>query len=199
MHSKHSYPATRIGAFALCVAALFTACGSTSGSTITPLKTTASSATTSTSTPSAVTTTAPVAPTTTALSGDAAIFAADRSQADAYFAVASENPINVADPRIPQYASGKQLVDLRAALNQFYFRHVHLVGTYKGAQYRVAQRNGNTVLVLSCDTDTTAVVDNATGQIVEPAANKSALINTRLELINGRWMVTDSGQRSPTC
>lgn len=199
MHSKHRYPARRIGAFALCAAALFNGCGSTSGSTITPLKTTVSSAAISTTAPSAVTTTTVAAPTSTALSGDAAIFAADQAESEAYFAVASENPINVADPRIAQYAAGKQLVNLRAALNQFFVRHVHLVGTYKGAQYRVAQRDGSTVLVYSCDTDTTAVVDNTTGQIIEPAANKSALINTRLDLINGRWMVTDSGQRSPTC
>ncbi len=187
-------PGLRHVALALAATVILAACGSSSGNTITPLKTTPTTAGTPTTTSVAPTTTS-----STGLTGDAAIFAVVQNELQTYSAIASGNPINVADPRMAQYAAGKQLVNLRAALNQFYFHRQHVVGTTKGDQYRVLQRTAVAVLVLSCDFDTSAVVDNTTGQVVQPPANRSALINTELDLINGQWMVTDAGQRSPTC
>jgi len=184
----------RIRATVLAIAAttVLAACNSSSGQTIQPL-----------TTDSATTIPATVAPTTTstALTGDAAIIAVDKAENDLFFEVASKSPVNPADPRIPLLAAGKELGIVRNSLTVLALKRQHNVGSYVLTGSRVAERNGTgtTVIVLSCVTDGIGVADDATGQVVTPAANTKSLINDRLELINGKWMVTDGGVRSPAC
>ena len=199
MNPTNRTPRLRDTVLAVTAAAiLLAACGSSSGNTITPLKTTptvAGASTTTTVRPPSTT----VVQSTTVLTGDAAIIAADQAASATFISLAKANPVDPSDPGLAKHAAGKQLVNQRAILNMYFFHQHHLVGEYTGSQYRVVQHIGNSAVVLSCDLDMTAVVDNTTGQVVTPAPNKGALANTRLDLVNGQWMVTDAGIRSPTC
>jgi hypothetical protein len=115
--------------------------------------------------------------------------------------VASASPINPADPRIPQVDAGKQLAMDRNSLTVLSLQRRHDVGTYTLTDARIAERNstGTVVVVLACGTDGISVVSDATGEIVTPASNNQSLLNLQMTLMDGRWMETDSGQRSPTC
>jgi predicted small lipoprotein YifL len=178
-------------------AAMFLAgCGSSGGQTLPP--STRSTGSTTTNDP---TTTVAATTTTTVLSGDAAMIAAQKLESDTFFDVASHVPVNPLDPRISQVAAGKQLGNVRNSLTVLELKRHHDVGTFTLADARVAERNstGTIVVVLACGTDDIAEVSDTTGQIISPAANTSSLINTQVSFLNGHWIVTDSGVRSPTC
>jgi chromosome condensin MukBEF complex kleisin-like MukF subunit len=97
------------------------------------------------------------------------------------------------------YESSKELARDRETLTQLGLDHEHYLGAYTQTHYVVSQLIGDQAVVLSCAQDDSAVVDNATGKIVEPSPHTQNLVNDLLQLINGQWMVTDAGVRSPTC
>ncbi|MDQ1392857.1 MAG: hypothetical protein QOF30_1834 [Acidimicrobiaceae bacterium] len=177
-------------------AALLVACGSSKAQTLPPLTASAPGSTTKVEQVVGQSTT-----TTTVLTGDAAIIAAAINSDNTYFVVASSSPVNPNDPRISQVDAGKQLGMDRNSLTVLALQRRHDVGTYSLTNGRVAERNstGTVVVVLACGTDGISVVSDATGETVTPAPYRRSLINLQMTLVSGRWMETDSGERSPTC
>lgn len=195
MRPSHQPPGLRNTLLALVAAAILAACTSSSGNAITPLK-----ATPTTVGATATTTTAVDPMTTTTLpTGDSAIIAVDRAAANSFIAAGSSNPVQPGYPELVLYVSGKQLATDRELLTQLGLDRRHYVGTYVQTNFVVAQHIGDQAVVLSCAMDDTAVVDNASGVIATPSPHSRQLVNDMLTLINGKWMVTDKGVRSPTC
>jgi hypothetical protein len=199
MHNRHKPPGA-VPIAVIIAMALLAACGTSSGKGITPLKTTTSVNVTNV-------TTADPPTTTTLVTSDAAAVAADQAEIALYFQVASQNPINPADPRLATSSMGQALGYHRNQLTVLNLKRQHDVGSFLPTQSRVTQRNTTglpaghamAVVVASCAIDTIAVVDDASGQIVTPATNSREPITERLDLVDGHWLVSETGTGSGKC
>jgi len=195
--NRRRHPALRSTLLAVATAAILAACGSSSGNTITPLKTTPTTAGDPTT---AVVSVPPPSTTTTAPTGDAAIIAVFMASNQTFFDLARHFPVNPGDPKLARYSSGKQLNFQRQSLTLLSIKNQVDTGTYTIEQPRIDQHLGNAAVVIACSTDGIAVTDARSGLVVTPATNTRAVINDRLDFINGTWMVTDAGVRSgATC
>lgn len=191
MGSSHTRSGRRVVVFTVVAVAVIVGCSSPkrSGSALKAVTPT-----------SGVTSTTTVDPTTTTVvTSDAAIIAADHVALQAYITAGSVDPVDPSDPALASYEAGTQLSRDRNLLTGLSLSHEHYIGTYGVTDSVIAQHVGNQAVVLSCATDDTAVVDDSTGTIATPSPNSQKLINDLMELVNGRWMLTDSGVRSPTC
>lgn len=186
--------------FAVALATILAACTSSGGNAITPLKTTPT-------TPSQGTAVADPSTTSTLVTSDAAIFAAYQAQIALFYQVASQNPVNPADPRLPTLEMGQALSYDRTQLTGLGIKRQHDVGAFVVTQLKVTNRSGTglptgdveAVVVTSCAFDTIAVVDDTSGAVVTPATNSRYAVEERLDLVNGHWIVSQTGQGSGTC
>jgi hypothetical protein len=199
--SNQKPPGTALRAIvlALALATILVACTS-SGNAINPLKTTPT-------TPSQGTAVADPSTTSTLVTSDGAIFSAYQAQIALFYQVASQNPVNPADPRLPMVEMGQALSYDRTQLTGLGIKRQHDVGAFVVTQFKVTQRNvtglpagdAEAVAVTSCAFDTIAVVDDSSGAVITPATNSRYSVEERLDLVNGRWMVSQTGQGSGTC
>ena len=201
MHKSYMSPTRALPAIRFVIAAtlvvMVPACASSKGKAITPL-TAPRNQTTSTADP---------VTTTTLVNTVGAAIAADQTEIATYFQIASANPVNPADPRLAMVSMGKALSYHRNQLTILSLKRQHDVGTFIPTQSTVTQRNTaglpagdvEAVVVSSCAIDTIAVVDDDSGQVVTPATNSRDPITERLDLVNGHWLVSETGTGSGTC
>jgi hypothetical protein len=195
MHGKHAV----IAAVGLVIAALFAACGSSGSKAVAPLRTTPIIVGT--------TTTVDLPTTTTVVTSDAAAIDADRSDNALFFEIASQNPVNPADPRLAIELMGSALSYDRNTLTVLSVKREHDIGSFVVTQSSITQKttaglpagDAEAVVVSSCAIDTVAVVADATGAVVTPASNSRDPINDRLDLVNGHWIMSESGLGKGTC
>src|SRR5579884_4124894 len=176
------------------------ACGSSGGKAITPLNVTSTTSNATIATTTDLTT-------TTLLTSDAAAISALQNEVNVFFQAASANPVDPANPSLATVETGEALSYARTQLTGLSLKHEHNTGNFVLTDASVTQRNTSglpsgdveAVVVSACATDSIGVAADATGSVVVPATNSRDPIKDRLDLINGRWMVSETSTPSGTC
>jgi hypothetical protein len=140
-------------------------------------------------TPSGLPTTGP----TTTLDPDAAtkaeIIEAYRQSWDAFVAVASDPNGDPEDPRLEKHTVGNALLASQLTLRKWRDDGHVLEVTALDLNPAVVELGPETAVLEDCLIDVSALVDNGSGEIVEPAGPPAAeLARATFRLIDGVWM-----------
>ncbi len=140
-------------------------------------------------TPSALPTTGPA----TTLDPDAAtkaeIIEAYRQSWDAFVAVASDPNGDPEDPRLEEHTVGNALLASQLTLRKWRDDGHVLEVTTLDLNPAVVELGPDTAVLEDCLIDVSALVDNGSGEIVEPAGPPEAeLARATFRLIDGVWM-----------
>ncbi len=140
-------------------------------------------------TPSVVPTTGP----TTTLDPDAAtkgeIIEAYRQSWDAFVAVASDPNGDPEDPRLKEHTVGNALLASQLTLRKWRDDGHVLEVTTLDLNPAVVELGPETAVLEDCLIDVSALVDNGSGEIVQPAGPPEAeLARATFRLIDGVWM-----------
>jgi hypothetical protein len=131
-------------------------------------------------------------PTTTLDPEEAAkaeIIDAYRQSREALVAVASDPNGQVEDPRLPQYKKGTALAAAQLSIRKLRADGHVLEVTQLELNPEVVELGPDTAVVEDCTIDVSALVDQDTGEVIEPAGpHEPDLVTATYELFEGVWM-----------
>lgn len=130
----------------------------------------------------------------------AEIIAAYRQSFEATVALASDPSGQFDDPRLSQRKSGTALAAAQLAIQKLRADGDVLEVTRLELNPTVVELGPNTAVVEDCNIDVSAVVDQRTGDIVEPAGPAQPVLNVaEYELVEGMWMQTSFKAEEREC
>ena len=114
--------------------------------------------------------------------------------------MASDPSGEFGDPRLSQWKSGTALAAAQLAIQKLRADGDVLEVTRLELNPTVVGLGPNTAVVEDCNIDVSAVVDQRTGDIVEPAGPAQPVLNVaEYELIEGMWMQTSFKAEEREC
>lgn len=146
--------------------------------------------------PTAATTAPPLSTQSAGANERAAVLAAYRAFWDAYLAAA--DPMDPADPRLAEVATGEELRQLRSGFLAMKSAGEVIRGSLDLApQLLGLERSSATVK--DCYLDRTGVYDAATGRRKDPEGEVRYLVTVRLVREDGRWKVASITKEGEGC
>jgi hypothetical protein len=195
---RTSRPETARARLVLTVGAVLVATACSSGSGAKPIGAPSPTSTTVSGPSSSTSSVDP--PTTTIDPTDAAILAAYRGMWTDSDAVAHHFPINVFDPILGDHIAGAELTQIQNFLTSLKVQGQYAIGPpIDTSRAIVKQLVGTAAVVSDCAFDGSVIVSGLTNQVVKPATTQRALVNAKVELIDGVWKVTELNNVSVGC
>ena len=119
----------------------------------------------------------------------AEIIEAYRQSRAAFVAIASDPNGQVDDPRLPQYKKGTALAAAQLSIRKLRADGHVLKVTRLELNPKVVELGPDTAVVEDCTIDVSALVDQDTGEVIEPAGPPEPdLVAVTYELFEGVWM-----------
>lgn len=128
-----------------------------------------------------------------------AILAAYEGSLTDFNAIATKAPVQGNNPMLADHMDGQQLKYVISQLLKLAQAGQVDVGMLSTIHARIKEFNGTEAVVEACGRDTVQIASASIGQVVQPTAPSTELINALVQEAAGVWKVTYQSNVSPGC